>query len=76
MTVEENVLHGGFGSAVLELFSDVGLQVPVVRIGIPDDFIEQGSQAQLYASLGLNAEHIAARIRKLIKLEGLRQSAG
>ncbi|MFO7813465.1 MAG: 1-deoxy-D-xylulose-5-phosphate synthase, partial [Pelovirga sp.] len=36
MTVEENVLQGGFGSAVLELFSDVGLQLPVLRIGIPD----------------------------------------
>jgi 1-deoxy-D-xylulose-5-phosphate synthase len=77
MTVEENVLQGGFGSAVLELFSDVGLHIPVVRIGIPDDFIEQGTQAQLYDSLGLNAEHIATRIRKLVKLEGRRrQSAG
>ncbi len=76
MTVEENVLQGGFGSAVLELYSDVGLQVPVVRIGIPDDFIEQGSQAQLYDSLGLNAEHIANRVRKLVKLEERRQSAG
>jgi len=76
MTVEENVLQGGFGSAVLELFSDVGLQVPVVRLGIPDAFIEQGSQAQLYASLGLDAEHIAARIRQLVKVEQQRQSVG
>lgn len=76
MTVEENVLQGGFGSAVLELFSDVGLQLPVLRIGIPDVFIEQGSQAQLYDSLGLNAEHIATRVRKLVKLEERRQSAG
>ncbi|MBD1399522.1 1-deoxy-D-xylulose-5-phosphate synthase [Pelovirga terrestris] len=76
MTVEENVLQGGFGSAVLEMFSDVGLQVPVIRIGIPDRFIEQGSQAQLYDSLGLNAEHMATRIRKLVKLEERHQSAG
>ncbi len=76
MTVEENMLQGGFGSAVLELFSDVGLQVPVVRLGIPDAFIEQGSQPQLYDSLGLNAEHIATRIRKLVKLEGRRQLVG
>jgi len=76
MTIEENVLQGGFGSAILELFSDVGLQVPVVRLGIPDTFIEQGSQPQLYASLGLDAEHIAARIRQLVKVEGQRQSVG
>lgn len=76
VTVEENVLQGGFGSAVLELFNDVGLQVPVVRLGIPDAFIEQGSQEQLYASLGLDAEHIAIRIRKLVKMEGQRQSIG
>lgn len=76
MTVEENVLQGGFGSAVLELLSDVGLQVPVVRLGIPDAFIEQGSQGQLYAALGLDAEHIAVRIRKLVKVEGRRQLIG
>lgn len=76
MTVEENVLQGGFGSAILELLSDVGLQVPVVRLGIPDAFIEQGAQGQLYASLGLDAGHIAARIRKLVNIEGRRQSLG
>ena len=76
MTVEENVLQGGFGSAILELLSDVGLQVPVVRLGIPDAFIEQGAQGQLYASLGLDAGHIAARIRKLVNVEGRRQSLG
>jgi 1-deoxy-D-xylulose-5-phosphate synthase len=61
VTVEENALMGGFGSAVLELLSDEGQsQVRVKRIGIPDSFIEQGSQAQLRADLGLNGEGIAA----------------
>jgi 1-deoxy-D-xylulose-5-phosphate synthase len=61
VTVEENALLGGFGSAVLELLSDEGLsQVRVKRIGIPDSFIEQGSQAQLRADLGLNGAGIAA----------------
>jgi 1-deoxy-D-xylulose-5-phosphate synthase len=61
VTVEENALLGGFGSAVLELLSDEGLnQVRVKRIGIPDSFVEQGSQAQLRADLGLNGAGIAA----------------
>jgi len=61
ITVEENALQGGFGSAVLELISDSGLtDVRVKRIGIPDSFIEQGSQAQLRADLGLNGAGIAA----------------
>ncbi|HBG04774.1 MAG TPA: 1-deoxy-D-xylulose-5-phosphate synthase, partial [Geobacter sp.] len=61
ITVEENALLGGFGSAVLELVSDSGLiGVRVKRIGIPDSFIEQGSQAQLRADLGLDAAGIAA----------------
>ena len=76
MTVEENVLQGGFGSAVLELLSDVGLQVPVVRLGIPDSFIEQGSQAQLYESLGLNSDHIVDRVRDILAVEKRRQSVG
>ena len=61
ITVEENALQGGFGSAVLELVSDSGMiGVRVKRIGIPDQFIEQGSQSQLRADLGLDAAGIAA----------------
>lgn len=76
LTLEENVLQGGFGSAVLELLSDIGLQVPVVRLGIPDAFIEQGSQPQLYESLGLNASGISSRIRKLLLGKSYRTLAG
>ncbi|UFS71359.1 1-deoxy-D-xylulose-5-phosphate synthase [Geomonas sp. RF6] len=61
VTVEENALQGGFGSAVLELLADEGLtEVRVKRIGIPDHFVEHGSQKQLRADLGLDAEGIAA----------------
>jgi 1-deoxy-D-xylulose-5-phosphate synthase len=61
ITIEENALQGGFGSAVLELISDSGLVgVRVKRLGIPDHFVEQGSQAQLRADLGLDAAGIAA----------------
>ena len=61
VTVEENALLGGFGSAVLEVLSDAGMAgVRVKRIGLPDQFIEQGSQSQLRADLGLDGAGIAA----------------
>jgi 1-deoxy-D-xylulose-5-phosphate synthase len=61
VTVEENALQGGFGSAVLELIADAGMSaVRVKRLGIPDSFVEQGSQAQLRADLGINGAGIAA----------------
>ena len=68
VTVEENALLGGFGSAVLELLSDAGMTgVRVKRIGLPDMFIEQGSQSQLRANLGLDAAGIAATCQAFLK---------
>ena len=68
MTVEENALQGGFGSAVLELLYDNGMQnVKVKRLGIPDRYVEQGSQAQLRKDLGIDAEGIAAAAVDFIK---------
>jgi len=64
VTVEENVLQGGFGSAVLELLHDNGMsQVKVKRIGIPDRYIEQGSQAQLRKDVGIDAEGIVKAVQ-------------
>jgi len=68
VTVEENAIQGGFGSAVLELFADervTGLKVK--RLGIPDCFIEHGSQSQLRQDLGLNASGIAVAVRALLE---------
>ncbi|GFO65461.1 1-deoxy-D-xylulose-5-phosphate synthase [Geomonas paludis] len=71
VTVEENALLGGFGSAVLEAVADSGLTgVRVKRIGIPDSFIEQGSQAQLRADLGLDGAGIAATCQAFLKGAG------
>jgi 1-deoxy-D-xylulose-5-phosphate synthase len=68
MTVEENALQGGFGSAVLELLSDNNLQmVKVKRVGIPDHYIEQGSQAQLRRDVGIDAEGITAAALEFMK---------
>jgi len=67
VTVEENALQGGFGSAVLELLSDERLTgFKVKRIGIPDRFIEHGTQAELRNMLGLDATGIAAVVKKLV----------
>lgn len=66
VTVEENALQGGFGSAVLELLAAekiTGLKVK--RIGIPDRFIEHGTQAELRKMLCLDADGIAATVKKL-----------
>ncbi|MEI6205229.1 MAG: 1-deoxy-D-xylulose-5-phosphate synthase [Desulfuromonadales bacterium] len=68
MTIEENALQGGFGSAVLELLYDNGMQnVKVMRLGIPDKYIEHGSQAQLRKDTGIDAEGIAAAALEFMK---------
>jgi len=61
ITVEENALQGGFGSAVLEMLQDNNAsQVKVKRLGIPDQYIEQGPQGQLRKDVGIDAEGITA----------------
>lgn len=67
VTAEENSLQGGFGTAVLELFSDVGLSTPVARIGIPDCFVGQGTQAELRAQLGLDAAGMVKKVKQMMK---------
>ncbi len=66
-TVEENALAGGFGSAVLELFCEAGVHVPVKRIGLADKFVEQGSQAELRARYGLDANGIVATVKDVLR---------
>jgi 1-deoxy-D-xylulose-5-phosphate synthase len=59
MTVEENVRHGGFGSAVLEAFADNGLYgVQTVRLGLPDAYIEHGPRNVLRNKYGIDADAI------------------
>ena len=63
LTLEDHVLRGGFGSAVLEELSNLGLTTPVVRIGWPDQFIEHGKPEALRAKYGLTAEAALERVR-------------
>ncbi|MBI1921796.1 MAG: 1-deoxy-D-xylulose-5-phosphate synthase [Geobacter sp.] len=67
VTLEENVLQGGFGTAVLELLEEEGITgVPVIRIGYPDRYVEQGEQKELRAMYGLDSMGIAETIRKAL----------
>jgi len=67
ITVEENVLQGGFGTAVLELLEEHDLSgVRVLRLGYPDSYIPQAEQDELRAMLGLDTAGIAASIRAFL----------
>ena len=66
LTVEENVLMGGFGSAVLEMFEAKGLTgIKVKRLGIRDEFVEHASQAELRHRYGIDEDGILEAARKL-----------
>lgn len=68
VTVEENVLMGGFGSAITELFTRKGMyKVRTLSLGIPDRFIEHGDTRLLLKDLGLDGEHIAETIQSWLK---------
>jgi 1-deoxy-D-xylulose-5-phosphate synthase len=67
VTVEEAMLHGGFGSAVVELLSRENVQVPTACIGIPDRIFDHGSQSQLRKDAGLDADSIVERAQTLLK---------
>ncbi|MBI4189305.1 MAG: 1-deoxy-D-xylulose-5-phosphate synthase [Betaproteobacteria bacterium] len=63
VTIEENAVMGGAGSAVLESLQQQGLKVPVLQLGLPDRFVDQGDPALQLASCGLSREGILASIR-------------
>ena len=63
VTMEDHVRNGGFGSAILETLQDLGKEVPVLRIGWPDKFIDHGSSVDSLRSLnGLSHETLESQI--------------
>lgn len=66
ITIEDGVIQGGFGSAVLEFMSDNGYSVSIKRLGIPDTFVEHGTPEELYTMLKLDADGIAASLIETI----------
>ncbi len=64
VTIEENAVIGGAGSEVERVLAENGLTVPVLRLGLPDRFIDHGEQGQLLSELGLDKEGIVRTIRE------------
>lgn len=73
VTVEDNILAGGFGSAVLEFINSNNLHwVKLLRLGIPDEFVEHGTRAELFAQYGLDATGIAEASQHYLQKFGAR----
>ena len=71
ITIEENVIQGGFGSAVLECLSDEGITgVSLTRMGIPDTFVEHGPQDLLRSKYGIDAQSIADTAFEILENAG------
>ena len=66
ITVEDGTVQGGFGSAVIEWMTEQGYHSRVTRLGIPDRWIDHGTQAELYAECGYDADSIAAQVSEEI----------
>jgi 1-deoxy-D-xylulose-5-phosphate synthase len=79
VTVEENAVQGGAGSAVGELLASEGLTLPMLQLGIPDRFVEHGSRESCLAAAGLDAASLRASIERWWALHGaarLRSAGG
>jgi 1-deoxy-D-xylulose-5-phosphate synthase len=67
ITLEENTLTGGFGSGVLEYFAEKNYKNDVLRIGLPDHFIDHGTQGELHHLLGIDPEGIVNKVKLFIE---------
>jgi len=74
LTLEDHVLMGGYGSAVLEELNNLGIQKPVERIGWPDQFIEHGKPEQLRAKYGLTAAAALEKLRPHLQVRESRRA--
>lgn len=73
ITVEDGTIVGGLGSAVLEFMSDHGYQAQVKRLGIPDKYIEHGTQEELYKECGFDIEGIIKTVKELVNIQDNRK---
>jgi 1-deoxy-D-xylulose-5-phosphate synthase len=64
VTLEENVVAGGAGSAVLEFLQRIGSAIPVLQLGVPDGFVEHGSREDNLAAAALDAASVRAAIER------------
>jgi 1-deoxy-D-xylulose-5-phosphate synthase len=71
VTVEEGTVEGGFGSAVLEAANEAGLDTRnILRLGVPDRFVEHGERGELLTELGLDADGICTVVRRALRSPG------
>ncbi|MBZ0198339.1 MAG: 1-deoxy-D-xylulose-5-phosphate synthase [Ignavibacteriaceae bacterium] len=63
VTLEENSLVGGFGAGIVEYFSDKNYKNDILRIGLPDKFVDHGTQVELHKILGIDPDGIAERVK-------------
>jgi len=63
VTIEENTTIGGFGSGVMEVLSEKGINIPVKCVGLPDRFLAHGTQGMLREQLGLNKQGIKKTVK-------------
>jgi 1-deoxy-D-xylulose-5-phosphate synthase len=71
VTLEENAVAGGAGSAVLEVLQRIGSAVPVLQLGVPDGFVEHGSREDNLAAAGLDAASLRAAIERFWRGQGI-----
>ena len=70
ITLEDNVLMGGFGSSILEVFENNNIMIPVKRFGWPDRFIEHGNSVkQLRSEVGLDQESLTKSIETFLSID-------
>jgi 1-deoxy-D-xylulose-5-phosphate synthase len=67
VTVEDNVIAGGAGSAVGEFFAKVGLNVKIKHLGLPDKFLEHGTRGEILEGVGLSEEGILKSVAVFVK---------
>lgn len=66
VTIEENAVEGGAGSAIDEYLASMGIEIPLLNLGIPDQFIEHGTREECLAACGLNTSGIMASIKDFL----------
>jgi 1-deoxy-D-xylulose-5-phosphate synthase len=67
ITIEENSILGGFGSSITEYFADRNYKNDILRLGLPDKFIEHGTQEELHKQLELDPAGIAKQVKLFLK---------
>ena len=69
ITIEDGAITGGFGSAVFEFMIENGYSAKIKRLGIPDKFIEHGTQKELYNLCGYDTDGIYNTVKEMKKLK-------